>query len=184
MEFHGGTSTSTEASTKARPFAPRILTVLLFHFGTIWLPISIRAAEQSPGDTASYVKTNYLTAQSRYLRQTNSAEAAWQFGRACFDRADIATNNAERALFAQQGIRACEAGAVREPNLAAVRYYLGMNLAQLAQTKGLGALTIVNRMEKEFAAARNLDEKLDFAGEPRDKGSLHFRRHDDALDLN
>ena len=35
------------------------------------------------------------------------ATAAWQFGRACFDLAEFATNNTERASLAEQGIAAC-----------------------------------------------------------------------------
>src|SRR5439155_14472761 len=50
---------------------------------------------------------------------------------------------------------------------------LGMNLGQLARTKGLGALKIVDQMEREFKAARELDEHLDYAGPDRNLGLLY-----------
>ena len=45
----------------------------------------------------------YVDAQKRYLARPDHAEAAWQFARACFDRAEYPTNNAQRAVLAQQG---------------------------------------------------------------------------------
>src|SRR5204863_9133981 len=52
-------------------------------------------------------------------------------------------------------------------------YYLGMNLAQLAQTKMLGALKIVTQMEREFSIVRDLDEEFDQAGADRNLGLLY-----------
>jgi len=48
-----------------------------------------------------------------------------------------------------------------------------MNLGQLAQTKGLSALKLIRQIEREFAAARDLDEKLDHAGPDRNLGLLY-----------
>ena len=48
-----------------------------------------------------------------------------------------------------------------------------MNLGQLARTKGLGALKLVNQMEHEFTRARDLDEQLDWAGPDRNLGLLY-----------
>jgi tetratricopeptide (TPR) repeat protein len=141
-------------------------------FGVGFAPV--RAEPKQAGNTyANFVNTNLLTAQARRQHQPDDVEAGWQFARACFDRADISTNNTERALIAEQGIAACELAVGRAPKSAAAHYYLGMNLAQLAQTKGLGALKIVNRMEREFALARDLDEKFDFAGPDRNLGLLY-----------
>lgn len=51
----------------------------------------------------------------------------------------------------------------RDPKSAAGHYYLGMNLGQLARTKLLGALKLVDEMEREFKAAVALDERFDHA---------------------
>lgn len=121
----------------------------------------------------NYVKTNFLAAETRYRKDPNNAEAAWQLGRATFDRADIATNDTERAALAEKGIEACESAVSHQPKLAAAHYYLGMNLGQLARTKELSALRIVKRMEKEFMVARDLDERFDYAGPDRNLGLLY-----------
>ncbi len=121
----------------------------------------------------NYVTTNFLAAEARYRREPNNAEAAWQLGRAIFDRADYATNSVERAQLAEEGIAACEVAVSHEPKLAAAHYYLGMDLGQLARTKSVGALKIVKRMEKEFLAARDLDAKFDYAGPDRNLGLLY-----------
>lgn len=107
------------------------------------------------------------------LNPTNT-EAAWQFARASFDRAEFAANDAERAALARPGIKACREMLVRNPGSAPGHYYLGMNLGQLARTKSLGALPIVDEMEVEFSAARRLDEKFDFAGPDRNLGLLYL----------
>lgn len=49
-----------------------------------------------------------------------------------------------------------------------------MNLGQLARTKTLGALRLVDEMEVEFKAARALDEQFDYAGPDRNLGRLYF----------
>jgi tetratricopeptide (TPR) repeat protein len=48
-----------------------------------------------------------------------------------------------------------------------------MNLGQLAQTRGIGALKLVTQMEREFKAARDLDESFDNAGPDRNLGLLY-----------
>ena len=81
--------------------------------------------------------------------------------------------DSERADIAQQGIAAAWQALARESNSAPAHYYLGMNLAQLAQTKMLGALKIVDRMEREFTTTRELDEHFDYAGADRNLGLLY-----------
>ena len=49
-----------------------------------------------------------------------------------------------------------------------------MDLGQLAQTKRLGALKIVQEMEREFKTARDLDAKFDYAGPDRNLGLLYL----------
>src|ERR1051326_2638785 len=49
-----------------------------------------------------------------------------------------------------------------------------MNLGQLAQTRGLGALKLVKQMEGEFTIAKDLDEHFDYAGPDRNLGLLYL----------
>jgi tetratricopeptide (TPR) repeat protein len=125
-------------------------------------------------DSAARTKKNYVEARARFQAATNNSEAAWQFARACFDRAVAATNNADRAKMAEEGIAVSRRVVAREPGLIQSHYYLGMNLGQLADTKrNTGALKIVDEMEQEFKAARDLDERFDYAGPDRNLGLLY-----------
>ncbi|SPE56286.1 conserved hypothetical protein [Verrucomicrobia bacterium] len=116
---------------------------------------------------------NFETAQSRFRSEPTNTEAAWQFARSCFDLADVATNDVERASVAQEGIRISEAALASASNSAALHYYLGMNLAQLARTKGLGALKILHQMQQQFGLVLELDERFDFAGANRNLGLIY-----------
>jgi tetratricopeptide (TPR) repeat protein len=115
----------------------------------------------------------YDDAKSRYQTNLFNADAAWQFARACFDRADLADRDSERAALGRQGIEVCRQLLKRDPNVAAAHYYLGMNLGQLAQTKSLGALPLVREMQKEWDTALALDQHIDFAGPDRNLGMLY-----------
>lgn len=116
----------------------------------------------------------YIGAEKEYLARPGETEAAWRLARACFQRAEFATNNVERALLAQQGITPCRELLARGVRLAPVHFYLAMNLGQLARTKGLGALRLVDEMEREFKMARALDEHLEHAGPDRCLGLLYL----------
>jgi tetratricopeptide (TPR) repeat protein len=115
----------------------------------------------------------YDAAKAQYATNATNATAAWQFARACFDRADAAPTDRVRAEAAHEGIEACRRILRQEPNLAAAHYYLALNLGELAQTKKLGALSLIPEMEKEWQTARALDEKFDFAGPDRNLGLLY-----------
>src|SRR5262245_47062691 len=124
-------------------------------------------------NAALMASKKFEDAQVRYKKVPRDGEAAWQFARATFDLAEFATNTTERSLLAEQGIEACKKLLSREPSSAQGHYYLGMNLAQLALTRGIGALKLVTEMEREFGIARELDETLDFAGPDRNLGLLY-----------
>lgn len=130
------------------------------------------ASAQEP-PFASIVARNFREAQEQYRKEPLSTEAAWHFARACFDVADAATNKTQRAEAANQGIAASRQALARESNSAPVLYYYGMNLAQLAQTKLLGALKLVHQMERQFLLVRALDEQFDYAGADRNLGLLY-----------
>jgi hypothetical protein len=114
----------------------------------------------------------YDQARAQYLSQTNNPVLACEFARTCFDWAGWATNKAQRAEIAQQGIAACRRGLLFT-NSAAPHYYLALNLGQLAQAETFSALKIVREMSREFLAAKDLDARFDFAGPDRSLGLLY-----------
>lgn len=136
----------------------------------VWVPFSGWAG---PPPVPAVIQRNYEAARRFYQDHPADDQADWQLGRACFDRAEFARDDAERARLAEEGIDACRKVTARRPALAAGHYYLGMNLAQLARTKLLGALPIVNQMESEWKTALALDEKIDYAGPDRLLGLLY-----------
>ncbi len=152
-------------------------------WAAIWLASSLSLlaganpalAGPSPTEAefAAYAQKSFQEAQARYQKAPGETNAAWQFGRACFDLAEFATNNSERAALAEQGIAACRSAIERDSNSAPAHYYLGMDLGQLARTRRLSALGIVSEMQREFARAHALDERLDWAGPDRNLGLLY-----------
>jgi hypothetical protein len=122
---------------------------------------------------AAYAQQSFDEAQARYAKEPGDGAAAWKFARACFDLAEFATNNTQRASLAKGGLAACEQTIARASNSAPAHYYLALNLGQLARTRMLGALRLVNQMEREFRRARDLDERLDCAGPDRGLGLLY-----------
>ena len=135
--------------------------------------VLIAATSSAQADFAKYTRSLYAAAQQERASQPTNSETAWKFARACFDTAEFATNNTERADLAKQGIAAARQVLAGDPKSAPAHYYLAMNLGQLARTRGLSALKLVNEMEKEFSLARSLDENLDFAGPDRNLGLLY-----------
>jgi tetratricopeptide (TPR) repeat protein len=115
----------------------------------------------------------YRQASAEFKESPSSITAAWQFGRACFDLAEFAKNDPQRAALAEEGIAACRAAIARKYSVAPAHHYLALNLGQLARTKTLGALKLVREMETEFKAAIELDPKFDHAGAHRSLGMLY-----------
>jgi tetratricopeptide (TPR) repeat protein len=136
--------------------------------GPVWATPAATASE-----FATYVKQSFQEAQARYRAAPDRAEVAWQFGRACFDLAELATNKTQRAALAEEGIAACRQAIARQSNSAPAHYYLGMTLGQLAQSRGLSALGLVNQMERAFRRAGELDRHFDYAGADRNLGLLY-----------
>jgi tetratricopeptide (TPR) repeat protein len=132
-------------------------------------------SEPPPAVVASRAEKVFTQARQRFLADTNNFEAAWQFGRSCFDWADCSTTSAKRAQIAEQGIAACRTAIKTDARSVQGHYYLGMNLGQLAQTKELGALWLVNQMEVEFKTALSVDPNFDYAGPDRNLGLLYWQ---------
>lgn len=117
----------------------------------------------------------YEGARARYEAEPTNNTLAWKFASACFDECEFAGNNAERERVAKEGIAACRQALGRDAGLAQAHYYLGMDLAQLARTKLIGALGLLGEIEQEWERARELDENFDFAGADRNLGTLYLR---------
>jgi tetratricopeptide (TPR) repeat protein len=144
--------------------------------------LHLPAGESTPSTSTPAETTNavaraqkaFRDAQSRFRANTNDVTASWTFARACFDLAEFAAENRQRAGLAETGIRICRQTIARNAGVVQLHYYLGMNLGQLARTRTLGALRLVDQMEAEFLRARALDEKFDFAGPHRNLGLLYL----------
>jgi hypothetical protein len=129
----------------------------------------------SKADFAAHAQKAYAAAKAQYAADPNNAEAAWQFGRTCYDWASYSTTSRQREDIAKQGMAACQSAIERAPSVAAGHYYLAMDMGQLAQTKRMGALSLVARMEVEFKTALQLDQHLDYAGPDRNLGLLYHQ---------
>lgn len=154
--------------------------ILALSFLVLWAA-SIYAQEdphpttvpQKP-DFASRAEKAFQTAKTRYESDKTNPEAAWQFGRACYDWADFAISKSKREEIAQQGIAACQGVVQRDPRSALGHYYLALNQGQLARARKLEGLKLAEKMETEFKTVLNLDPRLDYAGADRGLGLLYL----------
>lgn len=156
----------------AQRCAPARPAVRILAWAGLWLLSALSCLASTNWAQLTY--TDYLARHAAYRLAPTNSETAWQFLRASFDWAEYATNDAQRAEIAEIGIAAGRRLVSQNTNLAASHYYLAMNLGQLARTKTLGALRIVDEMEVLFLRARALDEKFDYAGSDRCLGLLYL----------
>lgn len=122
---------------------------------------------------AADAKRAFQDAEKIANTRTVAVTALVQLARAAFDAAEFTRDDDEREKFATRGIEAARLAIDREPTNAAARYWLGMDLGQLARTKTLGALKLVREMEREFQRAREFDAHYDYAGPDRSLGYLY-----------
>jgi tetratricopeptide (TPR) repeat protein len=143
--------------------------------GLILFSSAVVASDPPPNPRfVAYAEKNFRPALTHYRADPENLEATIQFARASFDRAEFAADSSERASLAESAIQACERGLSRNETNAALHYYLGLNLGELARTKGIGALKLVRQMEKEFLRAIELNSQLDYAGPDRSLGVLYL----------
>jgi len=128
-------------------------------------------ADQSAPTAQARATTAYTAAKQVWQKNPNAPDAAWQFGRACFDLAEIDEQN--RARLAQEAIDACRKSLATTNKNAGNHYYLALNLGQLARTRRLGALKLVEDMEKALKNAIETDPRFDYAGSHRSLGLLY-----------
>ena len=152
--------------------AARLLVALLIFAG-----VGLASAENQTNalaQAAARAESIFLTERQTFPGNLTNNGPAWHYARACFDWAEFATNDTQRAEIARLGIKASRDLIARNPRPVQGHYYLGMNLGQLARTKSLGALPLVDQMEVEFIAAQKADESFDFAGPDRNLGLLYL----------
>lgn len=135
----------------------------------------LRADPATNAVFAARAERAFQQAQARYYADARNPTNAWQFARTCFDWADFAKTDDDRAAIAKQGIAACRQFITQNSNSAPAHYYLAMDLGQLARTELLGALRLVREMEREFKVAAALDEQFDYAGPARNLGLLYLQ---------
>lgn len=116
---------------------------------------------------------DYAHTRRRFLEATNDPVLAWTFARACFDCADRASNNVQRASFSQEGITAAERALTINPKLGPAWFYLGLNQGQLARTRKLTALGLLGDIENSWTKAIQFEAAFDFAGPHRSLGVLY-----------
>jgi hypothetical protein len=142
----------------------------------LWLGANLlaNAAEIPTNAPLAYLEQQLQLARGQSGETPDDVVAQWQLARACFARAEFPTNDTQRATLAQEGIKAARTALAHDSNAAPAHFHLAMNLGQLARTKSLGALPLVDEMEAEFLRARDLDEHFDYAGPDRCLGRLYF----------
>jgi len=126
------------------------------------------------GAASNRVQQAYAEFSERFAREATNVPVACEFARACFDRADFATNDAQRAVLAEQGIAASRRAILLSPDSAAAHFYLGVNLGQLARTKLFTALGLLYDMEAAWKRTVELDERYNYAGGHRCLGLLYL----------
>jgi len=87
--------------------------------------------------------------------------------------AEYAKKDADRAALAEEGIKAARRSIQLSPRGGPGYHYLAMNLGQLARTRKLSALKLVDEMEENFLRAVQLEPKLDYASPHRSVGLLY-----------
>ena len=164
------------ATHNSVPLRRLLLSTLLALVGCAGLAETSHAADStaSRAHLLQYAQSQYEAARLRFETAPTNNAAAGEFARTGFDRAEFATNDTERAALAVVCIDACRKLLARDPKSVPGHYYLGMNLGQLARTKLLGALKIVDEMEREFKTAATLDDLFDHAGPHRNLGLLYY----------
>ena len=149
-----------------------VLATLLLFVG-----LGLAVADHSKKIYAERAEKAFYQAQRQFQSAPTNATNAWNFARTTFDFCQFATNDAERAEIAQQGIAACKQQLARALKSAPDHYYLAMNYGELADAwaPSVAAYKLVKEVEHEFKVAAELDEHFDFAGPARNLGELYFQ---------
>ncbi len=126
------------------------------------------------GEHSNRVHQAYVDWTSRFARDKTNSETAWQFAKACFERADFSTNDTQRAALAELGIAASKHAVALDTNSAAAYFYLGVNLGQMARTKLFSALGLLDEMEAAWEKSIAVNPKFHYAAAERSLGLLYL----------
>ncbi|HUR44269.1 MAG TPA: hypothetical protein VMZ27_00240 [Candidatus Saccharimonadales bacterium] len=131
------------------------------------------AQDEVSEKAAKKAEQQYRAAGQQYRSAPDTSENASKFAHAAFEWAEFATKDSERAALADEGIRAARNSIRLSPKGGAGYHYLAMNLGQLARTRKLSALKLVDEMEENFLKAIEIEPKLDYASPHRSLGLLY-----------
>lgn len=161
--------------------ATRLLSGLYFLCILCGLTIPTRAQTspkaETPAPEAAFLagaKSSYEAAIQSKTTNANKLQASVDLSRTAFDYADLAPNDSVRETISTAGIAAAREAIALQTNSAAAHYYLALNLGQLARTKKLRALRLLDDMEAELKTVIQLDPKFDYAGGDRTLGVLYL----------
>lgn len=115
----------------------------------------------------------FSEARQKFRREPTNVVAMVRLARTAFDWGEFAVKDAQRIEIAEQGIEAARLAIRTESTNGAARYWLAMNLGQMARAKMLSALLLVREMEEEFLLACAHDPRTDHAGPERSLGTLY-----------
>jgi tetratricopeptide (TPR) repeat protein len=141
-------------------------------FVLCFLPLVGRGAGQAENGYV-HAFTNYVTTKAEYRPNSTNADALIKLAAACADLADLATNHSQRASLAQEGMQAARKALEQAQTNAAAHFFLALNIGQLAQTKSLGALSLVKEMEQELLKAIEYGPGVEHGGPDRSLGMLY-----------
>ena len=119
-------------------------------------------------------KSAYEAASQSKSTNANKLQASIDLARTAFDYADLAPNDSIRETTANAGIAAAHEALGLRTNSAPAHYYLALNISQLARTKKLRALRLLDDMEAELKTVIQLDPKFDYAGGDRTISALYL----------
>ena len=170
VPFHGGTIgwnvvMATLNSIRSR----KLLGAALSLVTTFCLLFALSA-----GAALQEAELRYQAARRAWETNSLNLETSWKFAEACFDRGEHATSNKERAALAEQGIAAAREVVRRSSNSVPGRFFLALNLGQLARTRTFSALGLVSEMEQHFLVAVAIDPGFHNAAPERSLGMLYW----------
>ncbi len=171
VPFHGGTIgwnvvMATLNSTRSRRLSGAALSPMV----ALLLLLDLSAAAD-----LKEAELRYQAARRAWETNSLNLETSWKFAEACFDRGEHATtNNKERAALAEQGIAAAREVVRRSSNSVPGRFFLALNLGQLARTRTFSALGLVSEMEQHFLVAVVIDPGFHNAAPERSLGMLYW----------
>lgn len=151
---------------------------------TIWLfTVVLAILSQADSDQIDssqvtereFFRKRHRHAQAAFQEDQSNPDRAIRYVQSAFEWAELAHDSSERASIATPAIEVCRVFLSSSSHQARANYYLALNLGQLARTKWLGALKIVNEMEKRLVAAQTKDSSQDHGGPDRALSRLYFQ---------